>query len=113
MTDELSIGDRIDRARAAAGLSQRELAARTGIAQPTLSRTIAGDRVAKMNELVAIAHATGVLLRELTGTSAVAGEVQCAARAANGSAMDSMYEQMLRFLELDAYLDEQGIPVAE
>ncbi|MFF0532468.1 helix-turn-helix domain-containing protein [Nocardia amikacinitolerans] len=105
----MTIGQRIERALNAAGLSQRDLAAVTGISQPTLSRTISGERVAKMNELVAIAHATGVMLAELTGNSRVAGQVQCAARAANGAAMDSMYEQMLRFVELDAYLDDQAI----
>ncbi|MEV0031258.1 helix-turn-helix transcriptional regulator [Nocardia sp. NPDC050793] len=104
-----SIGQRIERALAAAKLSQRELAAETGISQSTLSRTISGERVAKMNELVAIAHATGVTLAALTGTSRVPGQVQCAARSANGASMDSMYEQMLHFLELDAYLDDQAI----
>lgn len=105
----MSIGDRIDRARASAGLSQHELAARTGITQPTLSRTIAGTRVPKMNELVAISNATGFLLHELTGSSPISGQVRCAARAANGAAMDSMYQQLLHFLELDAFLDDQGI----
>ncbi|MFE6922636.1 helix-turn-helix domain-containing protein [Nocardia sp. NPDC057663] len=104
-----SIGERIERARVAAGLSQNQLAEKAGITQPTLSRTIAGSRVAKMNELVAIAHATGSLLQELTGFSPVADEVQCAARSANGAAMDSMYDQMLHFVEIDVYLDDQGI----
>jgi transcriptional regulator with XRE-family HTH domain len=109
MAATMSIGERIERALHVARLSQRDLAVETGISQATLSRTIAGDRLAKMNELVAIATATGVTLSELTGVSRVAGEVQCVARAANGATMDSMYEQMLRFLELDANLDDQGI----
>ncbi|MBF6546693.1 helix-turn-helix domain-containing protein [Nocardia brasiliensis] len=104
-----TIGKRIERALHAAGLSQRDLAAETGVSQSTLSRTIAGERPAKMNELIAIARATGVTLAELTGTSKVADQVRCAARAANCAPMDSMYEQMLHFLELDAYLDDQAI----
>ncbi|MFD4444552.1 helix-turn-helix domain-containing protein [Nocardia sp. NPDC058519] len=106
---EMTVGERIARALGAARISQRDLAAETGISQATLSRTISGDRAAKMNELVAIAAATGVVLAELTGTSRVVGRVQCAARSANGASMDSMYEQMLRFLELDAHLADQGI----
>ncbi|MFI7001294.1 helix-turn-helix domain-containing protein [Nocardia sp. NPDC050175] len=105
----MTIGKRIERALRAAGLSQRDLATETGISQSTLSRTIAGERPAKMNELVAIAQATGVMLAELTGTSKVADQVRCAARSANCAPMDSMYEQMLHFLELDAYLDDQAI----
>ncbi|NNH76030.1 helix-turn-helix transcriptional regulator [Nocardia uniformis] len=104
-----TVGERIERALGAAGISQRDLAAATGISQATLSRTISGDRAAKMNELVAIAGATGVVLAELTGASRVAGRVQCAARSVNSASMDSMYEQMLRFLELDAHLVDQGI----
>lgn len=104
-----TVGERIARAGDAAGLSQRELAAVTGISQPTLSRTIRNERVAKMNELIAIAAATGCMLTELTGTSRVAGQVQCAARVSNGVPLDSMYAQILHFIELDAYLDDQAI----
>ncbi|WP_328387525.1 helix-turn-helix domain-containing protein [Nocardia sp. NBC_00416] len=105
----ITAGDRIARAIEAAGLSQRELAAITGISQSTLSRTIGGERVAKMNELMAIARAAGCVLTELTGASRVADDVQCAARAVNGASMDSMHVQILHFVELDAYLDDQAI----
>ena len=74
------VGTRVDRARAAAGLSQRALADMTGISQPTLSRIISGDRTAKLPELAAIAQATGTLITELTGQGTVAGRVQCASR---------------------------------
>src|SRR3982074_163682 len=53
------LGVLIERARVAAGLSQRALADATGISQPTLSRIISGDRAAKMPEVVTIAWATG------------------------------------------------------
>src|SRR5271169_3838613 len=104
------VGGRIERARAAAGLSQRALADMTGISQPTLSRVISGHRTAKMPELVAIAWATGVTVAELAGTGTVAERVDCAARATNHADMDGMREALLHFLELDDYLSGQAIP---
>ncbi|OLT25619.1 transcriptional regulator [Nocardiopsis sp. CNR-923] len=104
------VGARIERARVAAGLSQRSLANATGISQSTLSRIISGDRVAKMPELVAIAWETGHTLVQLTGTGAVSERVQCAARATNRADMGGMRQTLLDFLELDAYLDDQAIP---
>ena len=59
------VGTRIERARVAAGLSQRTLADTTGISQSTLSRVISGQRAAKLPELVAVAWATGVTVSEL------------------------------------------------
>ncbi|WIM98639.1 helix-turn-helix transcriptional regulator [Actinoplanes oblitus] len=106
----INIGSLIEKARATAGLSQRALADATGISQPTLSRIISGDRVAKLPEIVAISWATGFTVAQLTGTSTVADRVQCAARATNGSDMQAMRDALLHFLELDDYLDEQAIP---
>lgn len=105
----VNAGVLIERAREAAGLSQRGLADATGISQSTLSRIIAGDRAAKLPEIVAIAWATGHTVAQLTGASTVADRVQCAARATNGSGMEDMREALLHFLELDDYLDEQAI----
>lgn len=107
-----TVGYRIERALAAAGMSQRGLASATGLSQSTLSRTVSGERQAKMPELLAIAWATGVPIAELTELGSVADRVQCAARATNGSAMDRMREGLLHFLELDAYLDDQAISMA-
>lgn len=104
------VGVRIERARTAAGLSQRALADMTGISQPTLSRVVSGQRTAKMPELVAIAWATGATVAELAGTGTVAERVECAARATNHADMDSMREALLHFLELDDYLSGQAIP---
>lgn len=105
----VDVGALIERARESAGLSQRGLADATGISQSTLSRIIAGERGAKLPEIVAIAWATGHTVAQLTGTSTVADRVQCAARATNGSGMEDMREALLHFLELDDYLDEQAI----
>ncbi|GLY64272.1 helix-turn-helix domain-containing protein [Amycolatopsis taiwanensis] len=103
-------GALFERARIAAGLSQRALADATGISQPTLSRIISGSRVAKMPEVVAIAWATGHTVAQLTGVGTVADRVQCAARATNDSGMDRMREALLHFLDLDDYLDDQAVP---
>jgi transcriptional regulator with XRE-family HTH domain len=104
------LGVLIERARIAAGLSQRALADAAGISQPTLSRIISGDRAAKMPEVVAIAWATGHTVAQLTEAGTVADRAQCAARATNDSNMDRMREALLHFLELDDYLDDQAIP---
>jgi transcriptional regulator with XRE-family HTH domain len=104
------VGARIERARTAAGLSQRALADVTGISQSTLSRIISGDRVAKLPEVVAVAWATGHTVAQLTGSGAVADRVQCVARATNDSGMEGMRHALLHFLELDDYLDDQAIP---
>jgi transcriptional regulator with XRE-family HTH domain len=106
----VDIGALIERARAAAGLSQRALADMTGISQPTLSRIISGDRTAKIPEIVAIAWATGHTVAQLTGAETVVDRVQCAARATNDSDMGGMRQALIHFLELDDYLDEQAIP---
>lgn len=108
MTSET--GARVRRARTAAGLSQRSLSEETGISQPTLSRIISGDRVAKLPELIAIAWATGHTIAQLTGAETVADRVQCSARAAGDCGMDVMREKLLHFLELNDYLDDQAIP---
>lgn len=104
------VGALIDRARVAAGLSQRGLAEKTSISQPTLSRIISGERPAKLPELMEIAWATGHTLAQLTGTGTVAERVQCAARSTNGSGMETMRAALLVFFELDDYLEDQAIP---
>jgi len=58
---------------------------------------------------VAIADATGTTLSALTGEG-VEARVHCVARATNGSEMAAMRSALLHCLELDAYLDDQGIP---
>ena len=92
-----------------AGISQRTAASTTGISQSTLHRILSGTRPAKMNELLALATASGCTVAELTNSSQVAQRAQCAARSANGATMDHMRARLLHFLELDAYLEDQGI----
>lgn len=105
-----NIGVLVERARQAAGLSQRALSDLTGISQPTLSRIISGDRAAKLPEVITIAWATGHTVAQLTGTGTVADRVRCAARATNDSGMEAMRSALLHFLELDDYLADQSVP---
>lgn len=103
------IGARIERARQAAGMSQRARADATVISQSTLSRIISGDRVAKMPETVAITWETGHTVAQLTGIGVVSERVQCAARATDDSDRAGTRQALLDFLELDAYLDDQAV----
>lgn len=110
MVENMSVA--IESARTAAGLSQRALAARTGISQATLNRILNGERTAKMTEIIQIADAVGCTVGQLTSNT-VAERVQCAARATNGSSMAKMRQRMLHFIELDAFLDDQGISASQ
>ncbi|MBO0852307.1 MAG: helix-turn-helix transcriptional regulator, partial [Nocardia sp.] len=49
-----TVGDRIQRVLDQVELTQRDLAAETGISQSTLSRIISGERKAKTPELASI-----------------------------------------------------------
>lgn len=100
------------RARLTSKRSQREVESETDISQATLSRIESGDRPAKMNEVLSLAWALGYTVAELTGHSPVSERLQCAARASNDASMDGMREELTHFLELDAFLDEQGVPAS-
>lgn len=89
-------------------ISQRELAERTGISQPTLNRIITGQRPMKITELMMIAPAIGCTVVQLLD-SPVAERVQCAARSTNGSNLEDMRRSLLHFMEISNYLDELGI----
>ncbi|WP_440480680.1 helix-turn-helix domain-containing protein [Rhodococcus qingshengii] len=94
-----------------ANMSRRELAVKAGISQPAPSEIIADTLPAKANELLAIATATGCTLTELTSTPTMADRVQYASTPNSGENRRRMREQLLHFMELDAYLDDQGIDV--
>ena len=110
MTATMSVGARVARARLAADISQDLLEAKTGISQATLSRIESGKRQAKMNEIVALAQALGSSVAELTGHSSVRDRIECIARATDNASMNEMRRELTHYLELDAYLDDQGIP---
>lgn len=106
---DVDVGVLIERARERAGLSQRALADQTGLSQSSLSRVKSGSRPVKMSELVLIAEATGYTVAELSGRSAAAERVQCAARSTNGADMEQMRSMLCHFVEVDAYLEEQAV----
>jgi transcriptional regulator with XRE-family HTH domain len=62
---ERTTGELIRQAREAAGISQRELARRSGILQPMLSRIENGLQQPCLNTLRTIAQALGVNYRDL------------------------------------------------
>ena len=107
---DIPSAQRLVAAREAARLSQRQLADETGIAQATLSRIEKGTRPVKVNELVALAWALGCTVSELAGESLVRERVECAARASDSGSMVAMQRELTHYLELDAHLEEQGIP---
>jgi transcriptional regulator with XRE-family HTH domain len=109
MTQGSASSDRIVAAREAADLTQRQLAARSGIAQATLSRIEQGSRPAKMNEVLVLAWALGCPASELMGPSPVRERLECVARATDHSSMETMRRELSHYLELDAYLENQGI----
>ncbi|WP_052109683.1 helix-turn-helix domain-containing protein [Knoellia sinensis] len=110
MTAASRVGTNISRARELAGLSQRALSRATGISQSGLSRMESGTLAPKMNEILALAWATGSTVAEITGRSAVRDRVECAARATDDADMAAMRRELTHYLELDAYLEDQAIP---
>lgn len=103
------LGARIDRARADAKLSLRELADLTGISPLSLSRIFAGDRIVTMPELILLAEATGTTVGSLATTKSIQQRVRYAVRPTTSTSMEIMQKTLLGYLELADYLDDQGI----
>ena len=107
----ISMGQRIRAAREAAGVSQEEARLAIGVSQPTYSRLEAGTRTVAGDELVALADRFGVRASTIAGLADVEARVRYAART-DGSTptMAAMRERLCAYLELDAYLTDQGVP---
>jgi len=60
---EMGVGYLILRARAAAGLTQEQLASRIGTSQPTIARWESGSQLPSVRSLTRVAAATGFELR--------------------------------------------------
>lgn len=103
------IAKRVAEACAAAGISQRALARQTRLSQPTLSRITSGARAATLPELILIAEHTGSSIAWLSGASTVEDRAEFAARATGTTSMKTMRAELLNFLELNAYLDDQAV----
>jgi transcriptional regulator with XRE-family HTH domain len=109
-TDVQPLGARVREAREAAGVSQDEARKAIGVSQPTYSRIEAGDRPLKGDELVLLADRFGVRASAITGLAQVRERGLFAARTDGGaSSMATMRERLYAYLELDAYLTDQGI----
>lgn len=91
------------------GKSQREIARETGIPQARISRIASGDLTPKAPELYLLANATGATVRALTESHTIAGRVEYAARASEGSGMEKMRETLISYMELNDYLHDQAI----
>ncbi|MEU6537967.1 helix-turn-helix domain-containing protein [Streptomyces sp. NPDC047000] len=102
------IGERVARERGRAGLSQRELAVRAELSQPTLARIETGERAAlTLAELDRIAAAMDIPLTLLTKGDPVRRRMQVAARASHGSEEELRRAEGLvgEILALDDRLD--------
>jgi len=67
-----ALGDRLRRIRRARDLTMEQVAERTGISQPTLSRLEAGRRQPSLAQLLTLADLYGASVGELLGESAAA-----------------------------------------
>ena len=71
MTDPLPLGERLKRARAGAGLTQVEAAAKLGWDSVTVSRYERGARAPRREQLLAMADAYGLTVDQLLGRADV------------------------------------------
>ncbi|WP_198545896.1 helix-turn-helix domain-containing protein [Actinacidiphila yeochonensis] len=109
--DLVLVGERIRRERERAGLSQRELAARAQLSQPTLTRIENGVRNSlTLAELDRLAISLDVPVRLLTCGDPVRQRVQIAARMNEvvEAEREAALRHTLEVLELDARLDQLG-----
>lgn len=108
-TTIVSSGARIESVRKRLGMSQRALARKAGLSQPTLSRIESGERTPKMSEIILLADALGCSVSEIPEHSAVRDRVVCFARTESCSDMSGLRSELVHLLELDAYLDADGV----
>lgn len=111
--DQVVLGRRLREARDAAGVPQEQAGAVIGVSQPTYGRIEGGERPLKGDELVLLADLFKIRAARITGVVALADRVRYAART-DGSQpqMAAMREKLHAYLELDAYLADQGIASA-
>lgn len=113
LVDQIALGRRLREVREAADVSQAEASALIEVSQPTYSRIEAGERPLKGDELVALADRFGVRAAAVTGVASLRERARYAART-DGSqpAMVVMRDKLHAYLELDAYLTDQGVELA-
>lgn len=111
MTDRgIQIANALKRLRERADISQEKLADLAGISQPTYSRIEGNARGLKGGEAIRLADALGVRLGAILGAVDIESRAVCAGRTDGGpSGMETMRERLFAYLELDDYLEAQGI----
>jgi transcriptional regulator with XRE-family HTH domain len=108
--DATTLGRRVREVREAAGVSQTDASAAIGVSQPTYSRIELGERPLKGDELVQLADRFGVRAAAISGVALVRDRARFAARTdGTASPMATMRDRLYAYLELDAYLTDQGI----
>jgi Zn-dependent peptidase ImmA (M78 family)/transcriptional regulator with XRE-family HTH domain len=106
--DLSAVGERVRAARERAGLSQRDVEARSGVSQSMLHRVETGKRTsATLEEFDRLAQALAVGLDELLYGSAVETRVLAAARTSGctGDSLKAALGQGIELLKLDDRLD--------
>lgn len=103
------VGRNLKLARDMVGFTQRDLAQRSGISQPTIQRIETGARSASTAEIAVLADACGVLVTDLTGTNQLASEVRCAGRTDDANFAD-LFDYLIYAFGLSQRLDELGVP---
>lgn len=100
-------GDNIRAARVAAGLTQKQLGEKAGIAEPTIRRYELGKLNPKLSTLQKIADALGVSVYSIgdfkTGTEALTAEINN-----NRAAYGEEYNQYCRMVQAFTYLNHAG-----
>lgn len=97
------LGERIQRARERAGMSQGDLAEQIGLAQSAISRIESGDRSIESLELAKLAKALGVSVLELLEERPLMEELLVAARAeaAESAGLDRALNRVVDLVRLE------------
>ena len=109
MSAQTEVIDRISTAMSDLGFSQRALAERAGISQPTRSRSMKGDRMFRVGELLDIAAALDVSLAFLTeGAPQEEGFLFAARSSCEDPQAQAVQNRLATLLRIRRTLDELG-----
>ena len=102
------VSDRIRDAMTALGLSQRDLATRSGVSQPTLQRSLTGNREFRVDELLDVAAALDVPLATLVDDPTDQGFLFAARTSSEGveTAKEAVRRRLETLLRIRTRLDE-------
>lgn len=107
---ETWLPERLKELRIEHNRTQDEMAKAIGLSQPTYMRIESGSRPLKGTELIQLADSLGIRVAAITGLERVQAQAKYAARTDGSNAgMDTMRNKLYAYLELDDYLNDQGI----